>query len=224
MSEMAFRIYDACDGRGIHALPDSTPRKVSICDTAWNLLWEVLRRKWLLRVEGNKNIQWGELESYRKTWTVRITMETLEPILAEHPLFSGMEQEHLQILVGCARNVRFESEDVIFREGEKANEFYLIRTGKVALQLFADRRGPLTILTLEEGDVLGWSWLSPPYHWKFTARALETTRAISLDGKCIREKAETDHDLGYELLKRFVHVIEERVRATTLQLLNVYER
>jgi CRP/FNR family cyclic AMP-dependent transcriptional regulator len=151
-------------------------------------------------------------------------METLEPILAEHPLFSGMEQRHLQILVGCARNVRFESTDVIFREGENANEFYLIRTGKVALQLFADRRGPLTILTLEEGDVLGWSWLSPPYHWKFTACALEPTRAISLDGKCIREKAETDHDLGYELLKRFVQIIEERVRATSLKLLNVYER
>ena len=77
-------------------------------------------------------------------------METLERILAEHPLFSGMEQRHLQILVGCARNIRFDSEDVIFRQGEKANEFYLIHTGKVALQLFADRRGPLTILTLEK--------------------------------------------------------------------------
>jgi len=151
-------------------------------------------------------------------------METIEPILAEHPLFSGMEQRDLQTLAGCARNVRFESADVIFREGEQANDFYLIRTGKVALQLFADRRGPLTILNLAEGEVLGWSWLSPPYRWKFTARALETTRAISLDGKCLREKAERDHDLGYELLKRFVHVIEERVQATSSRLLNVYER
>jgi CRP-like cAMP-binding protein len=134
-----------------------------------------------------------------------------------------MEQRYLQVLVGCARNVRFESNDVIFREGEDANEFYLIRTGKVALQLFADRRGPLTVLTLEEGDVLGWSWLSPPYHWKFTARTLEATHAISMDGKCLREKAERDHDLGYEILKRFVQVIEERVRATSTKLLNVYE-
>lgn len=151
-------------------------------------------------------------------------METLELILAEHPFFIGMEEQHLQRLAECARNIRFENEDVIFHEGDEAKMFYLIRAGKVALQLFADRRGPLTILTLEEGDVLGWSWLSSPYYWKFTARALETTRAISLDGKCIREKAETDHDLGYELLKRFVHVIEERVQATSLQLLNVYER
>ena len=151
-------------------------------------------------------------------------METLEPILAEHPLFSGMEQRYLQVLVGCARNVRFEGNDVIFREGENANDFYLIRAGKVALQLFADRRGPLTILSLGEGEVLGWSWLSPASRWKFTARALETTRAISLEGKCLREKAEADHHFGFELLKRFVHVIEDRVQATSSRLLYVYER
>ena len=151
-------------------------------------------------------------------------METLEPILAEHPFFLGMEARHLQLLTGCAQNVVFSTDDVIFRQGEEANVFHLIRTGQVALQLFADRRGPLTILTLREGDVLGWSWLSPSARWKFTARALEPTRAISLDGKCLREKAEADHDFGFELLKRFVHVIENRVRATSLQLLNVYEQ
>jgi CRP/FNR family transcriptional regulator, cyclic AMP receptor protein len=138
-------------------------------------------------------------------------METLEPILEAHPFFLGMDPCHLQILAGCAHNVVFEKEDIIFRQGEEANLFYLIRAGQVALQLFADRRGPLTIMTLGDGDVLGWSWLSPASHWKFTARALEATRAVSLEGKCLREKAETDHDFGFELLKRFVHVIEDRV-------------
>jgi CRP/FNR family cyclic AMP-dependent transcriptional regulator len=150
-------------------------------------------------------------------------METLQPLLAEHPFFHGMDDSLLQVLVGCACNVRFEKEDVIFREGEEASKFYLIRSGRVALQLFADRRGPLTITTLEEGDILGWSWLSAPYRWKFTARALEVTRAISLDGRCLREKSERDNRLGYELLKRFVHIIEDRLQATRLQLLNVYE-
>jgi len=150
-------------------------------------------------------------------------IETLEPILAEHPFFHGMEEDLLHVLVGCACNVRFEQNDVIFREGEEANKFYLIRSGRVALQLFGDRRGPLTISTLEEGDIMGWSWLSPPYRWKFTARALEVTRAIYMDGKCLREKSERDNHLGYELLKRFVHIIENRLQATRLQLLNVYE-
>jgi CRP/FNR family cyclic AMP-dependent transcriptional regulator len=151
-------------------------------------------------------------------------MQTLESILLEHPFFIGMEERYLRVLVACACNERFDGGDVIFRQGQEANQFFLIRSGKVELQLFADRRAALTIMTLEEGDILGWSWLSTPYRWKFTARALETTQAISLDGKCVREKVEKDHDLGYELLKRFVQIIEERLQATSLQLLNVYER
>jgi CRP-like cAMP-binding protein len=151
------------------------------------------------------------------------TMETLEPILAAHPFFQGMEPAHLRLITDCARNVVFEIEDIIFRQGEEANQFYLIRAGHVALQLFADRRGPLIILTLGEGDVLGWSWLSPSARWKFTARALEPTRAIALEGKCLREKAEADHHFGFELLKRLIQVLAERVQATSLQLLNVYE-
>jgi len=150
-------------------------------------------------------------------------METLHRVLAEHPFFSGMEQRLLQILTGCARNAHFETGHTIFREGEHANEFYLIRKGKVALQLSAERRGPLTISTLSDGDILGWSWLSPPYRWKFTARVLEPTRAFALDGKCLREKAERDHHLGYELLKRFVQIVEDRLQSTRLQLLNVYK-
>jgi CRP-like cAMP-binding protein len=151
-------------------------------------------------------------------------METLEPILATHPFFIGMEPCHLELLAGCARNIHFEKEDIIFRRGDEANLFYLIRTGQVALQLFADRRGPLTILTLGDGDVLGWSWLAPASRWKFTARALAATHAIAVDGKCLRQKSEANHDFGFQVLKRFVLVIEERVQATSVQLLNVYER
>jgi CRP/FNR family cyclic AMP-dependent transcriptional regulator len=150
-------------------------------------------------------------------------MENLERILAEHRFFAGLEPRYLELLVGCASNVRFDAGQTIFREGEQANKFYLIRHGRVALDIYAAERGTITIDTLDEGDVLGWSWLVPPYHWQFDARAVELTRAIALDGKCLREKSEKDHDLGYELLMRFVHIIEQRLQATRLQLLNVYE-
>ncbi len=150
-------------------------------------------------------------------------METLERILAEHPFFQGMKKEHFELIVGCASNVRFDEGEFIFREAEEANQFYLVRQGKVALEVVSPERGPLTILTLGNGEVLGWSWLVPPYRWKFDARAVELTRAIALDGKCLREKSEKDHDLGYELLKRFAHITEQRLEATRLQLLNVYE-
>jgi len=150
-------------------------------------------------------------------------METLEPILREHPFFAGLTREHLTLIVGCASNVRFDTGKFIFREGEEANEFYLIRHGKVAVEVYAAERGSITIQTLGEGEVLGWSWLLPPYQWQFDARAVELTRAIALDATCLRKKCEEDHHLGYELLKRFAHLIEERLQAMRLQLLNVYE-
>lgn len=151
-------------------------------------------------------------------------MENLERILVEHAFFAGMKREHLQLLVGCASNVRFEAGQFILREGEEANEFYLIRHGRVALEVATPARGPLTIQTLGEGEILGWSWLVPPYRWKFDARAVELTRAIALDGKCLRQKSESDYALGYELLKRFSQVMVEHLQAARFQLLNVYER
>lgn len=150
-------------------------------------------------------------------------METLERILEAHPFFRQMEARYLQLLTGCAFNEHFQTGQFILREGEQANHFYLIRKGRVALEIFSAHEGPITIATLEDGDILGWSWLFPPYRWRFDARATVDTRAIALDGACLREKSEQDHELAFEFLKRFSRVLEERLQATRLQLLNLYE-
>lgn len=149
-------------------------------------------------------------------------METLERILAEHPFFEGLEPEYLKVLVGCASNVRFQAGAYLFREGEEASHFYLIRQGRVAVEIYAPQRPPIMVQTLEGGDILGWSWLIPPYHWRFDARVVELARAIALDGKCLRSKCEENHDLGYALLKRFAHIVDQRLQATRIQLLDVY--
>ena len=149
-------------------------------------------------------------------------MRGFDAILPEQEFFQGMRPHALDIIAGCATNVRFAADEWIFQEGEDASQFYLIRHGKVALKAFVPGRGEVTIQTIEAGDVLGWSWLFPPYQWHFGARALELTRAIAFDGACLRMKAEDDHDLGYELLKRFSQTIIERLQATRLQLLDVY--
>ena len=150
-------------------------------------------------------------------------METLEPILAKRPFLKGLEPRHLKILVGCASNVRFNAGQFLFHEGEEANQFYMIREGKVAVQIQGAERGPITVQTIREGEILGWSWLIPPYRWRFDAKAADLTRAIALDGKCLRTKSEEDHDLGYELLKRFAGIIVERLESARLQLLDVYK-
>ena len=149
-------------------------------------------------------------------------MENLETILSEHPFLQGLAPEHLRLIVGCASNVRFEAGHYLFREGDQANKFYFIRQGKAAVEIRAPGKGSIVIQTLGEGEVLGWSWLIPPYEWHFDARAVELTRAFALDGKCLRTKCEEDHHLGYELLKRFTDIIEQRLQATRLQLLDIY--
>ena len=149
-------------------------------------------------------------------------METLQVYLSEHPFLSDLEHHHVNLLVSCASNIRFDAGQNIFREGDEASQFYIIRHGKIALEIYTPNRGSLTIATVGEGEVLGWSWLFPPYHWHFDARAIELTRAIALDGKCLRKKCEEDHDLGYELLKRFSHIIMERLKATRIQMIDLY--
>ncbi|HTT21309.1 MAG TPA: cyclic nucleotide-binding domain-containing protein [Candidatus Sulfotelmatobacter sp.] len=149
-------------------------------------------------------------------------MQTLEPLIAEHAFFAGLDQPFLDLVVGCASNVRFPAGTYIFKEGEEANAFYLIREGKVALEISAPQRRPIIVDTLDTGDILGWSWLLPPFQWKFNAHATSELRAISLDGKCLRGKCEENHDLGYELLKRFAKIMERRLEATRFQLLDLY--
>ncbi len=149
-------------------------------------------------------------------------METLESILAEHPLLEGFEESYLHLITGCAANVRFDAGDYIYHEGDEAKKFYLIRHGRIAIEIFTPERGPIIIETLRDGDVLGWSWLFPPHRWLFDARALELTRAISIDGECLRGKCEEDCKLGYRFMERFARLIIQRLQATRVRLLDMY--
>ncbi len=148
-------------------------------------------------------------------------MEGLERIVKEHPFFAGMKDEYTNLIAGCAKNVRFEAGQFVFHEGEPADQFYLLRSGRVALQISAPER-VLTIQTVGESEIVGASWLVPPYRWGMDAKALELTRAISMDAACLRGKCEDDHSLGYELMKRFMPILIQRLQASRLQILDVY--
>lgn len=150
-------------------------------------------------------------------------METLERILADHAFFRDFDKNYLQLMVSCASNVRFEAGTYLFHEGEAANRFFLVREGKVALEVPTPQHTSLTIQTLNEGDVLGWSWLIPPYRWRFDAKAVTPTRAFAMEGECLRAKCEADQALGYQFLKRFTPLIVQRLQATRGNLLEVYE-
>jgi CRP-like cAMP-binding protein len=146
----------------------------------------------------------------------------LESVLADAPFFEGLSPDAMTLLAGCAGNVRFDEGAQIMRRGDAADVFYLIRSGTVALENYFPNRGRVTIETLEAGEVLGWSWLFPPYRWHLDARALTLVRATAFDGACLRGKCEQDPELGYGLTLRFAQVLMERLQWTRLRLLDVY--
>jgi CRP-like cAMP-binding protein len=151
-----------------------------------------------------------------------VTVQTLEPIIAAHGFFRELDPKYIAIITGCGKSVRFRAGEIVFSEGDPADAFYLLRSGRVALEIDVPGRGARMVQTMEEGDVLGWSWLFPPYRWAFTARTIEPVRAIAMDARCLRDKCEADPRMGYELMKRFAGVMMERLQATRLQLLDVY--
>jgi CRP-like cAMP-binding protein len=149
-------------------------------------------------------------------------MQTIDQLVAEMPTFAGLDPADLELIAGCGVNRVFEAGEHLAHEGDPADSFYLIRHGRVALEIAAPGKGGLMISTLGEGAIVGWSWLFPPYRWSFDARALELTRTIAFDGACLRGKCEDDPRLGYQLMQRFAAVMLDRLQETRLQLLDVY--
>ncbi|HSV75273.1 MAG TPA: cyclic nucleotide-binding domain-containing protein [Chthonomonadales bacterium] len=151
-------------------------------------------------------------------------MATVPSSLAEHPFCDGLQPEYLEFIASCASEVSFRPGKVIAREGDPADRAYLILEGRVALEAFQLQVGPVVIQTIGPGDALGWSWLVPPYKWHLDARALDHTKVITLDGQTLRERCEADPGLGYQILKRVAVVLEQRLQASRLRLLDAYGR
>ena len=144
----------------------------------------------------------------------------LEAEVAAHPFLIGISETHIRLLADCAMRSHFKAGQVIFREGESANRFYLIEHGKIALES-STLGQPVIIEEIGDGDLLGWSWLFPPYAWHFSARALEDTTAIFVYGTVLRDYCEKDNSLGFELFKRMSVVMLRRLQAARQKLLSV---
>ncbi len=151
-----------------------------------------------------------------------VDIEGIDRIVLEHPFFAGLPAAFCDLICGCAKNVRFDAGEYLFHEGQPADQFYLLRHGRVALEVTAPGRGAVTFQTIPAGELVGVSWLIPPYRWTYDAKALELVRAVAMDARCLRDKCEADHDLGYDVMKRFLPVIASRLQATRLQVLDVY--
>lgn len=149
-------------------------------------------------------------------------MKTISDLLHEHAFFAGLDEPTLELISGCGVNVHFGTDDHILSVNNAADRFYVLRSGKVAVEIDQPRSGPIIVETLGPGEILGVSWMLPPHRWTFDARAIEDTSAVAIDATCLRGKCDDDPALGYELFKRFAGLVHDRLQATRLQLLDVY--
>ncbi|NDD58787.1 MAG: cyclic nucleotide-binding domain-containing protein [Chlamydiae bacterium] len=149
-------------------------------------------------------------------------MKSISDIVKEHPFFGGLDPKDLEFISGCGKNVVFKEGQIIAHPGQAADIFYLLKEGDVAIYYETPIRKPIIYHTLQAGELLGLSWLIPPYRWTVSAKARSTTRAIAIDGACLREKCEKDPYLGYLLMKRLISVLLKREESLRLHLLDVF--
>jgi CRP-like cAMP-binding protein len=142
--------------------------------------------------------------------------------LSQHPLFAGVAPQTVEAVSAHARDVAFEAGRPILSEGGVAGTLYLLQSGKVALSTRAPGKGNLLVQTLGPGEVLGLSWLFPPFQWRFDAYAVEPVEAVAIDGPGLRSCLEDDPPFGYQLLKRITPLVLDRLQQTRVRLLDLY--
>ena len=149
-------------------------------------------------------------------------MQTIAEYLPQHPFFAGLDETSAALVAGCAVNTHFRPGQNLFHEGEPADTVYVIRRGRVSLEVRAPPGPAVVVDSAHSADVVGWSWLVPPHRWLFDARATEETSAIAFDGACLREKCDADPAIGYALLQRVVQVMSDRLQSARVRLLDLY--
>ncbi|GHK02255.1 hypothetical protein SY2F82_40520 [Streptomyces sp. Y2F8-2] len=130
---------------------------------------------------------------------------------------------HRERLLGTGLDVSYPAGTRLFDEGGKADRFWLLRSGEVALDLYVPGRHPAPVVeTLGPGQLLGWSWISPPYRWHLGAEAVTAVEATQFPAADVLDVCAADPELGYALMRRFTEVVAERLQATRIRLLDLY--
>ncbi len=151
-----------------------------------------------------------------------MTDASLYAYLTAHPMFKGMSQEHLELIAGLSSIGHFSPQQRVFKYDTNADSFFIVREGKVGVEVPAVSGEPLRIQTVTDGAVMGWSWLIPPYRWLFDARVLAPSVIITINGVKLRERCDEDPKLGYELMRRFATLMAERLNAARQSAIKHY--
>ena len=139
--------------------------------------------------------------------------------LSAHEFFSGFSDDALKFLCDCSSIHEIKKGHILFRQGENADKFYVVRNGRLSLQMPAIIGPILEIQTLDKDQVLGWSWLISPYKWNFQTKAEEDSELLQFDGAAILARCEQDPKFGYELLKKFAALMSVGLNAARQKMM-----
>jgi CRP-like cAMP-binding protein len=146
--------------------------------------------------------------------------EPLDKALTKHVFAASLDPEMLRFLAGCTRNEHYRAGSYLFREGDRASQLFLVRSGRVALESHQPGRGTVVLETCEDGDVVGWSALFEPH--SLDGRALTDTHTFTVDGECLLQKMQNDPKFGYVITRRLLEVVHRRLERTRIQQLDIY--
>ena len=149
-----------------------------------------------------------------------MSKQSIEDYLSTHTFFSGLDDSFVKFLSNSATGLQIKKGEVLFKQGTHADKFYLLRNGQVSVQVPALMGPSLEIQNLGEDQILGWSWLIPPYRWNFMARAVEDSELLEFDGSAILARCEEDPRFGYELFKRFTALMSSRLDAARQKMMD----
>jgi CRP-like cAMP-binding protein len=150
--------------------------------------------------------------------------DDIKELIASHRFFTHLKPEYIEAMAECASLKTYKTGDALGREGATSEFFFALLEGRVAIESYQPGHDPVTLQTIHGGEIVGWSWLFPPYEWVFDAKAISDVRSIAFDTSSLREICEKNPALGFELMKRFAQVMTMRLKATRLQLLDMYNR
>lgn len=146
----------------------------------------------------------------------------IKKYLKSHKRFKQLSDELIKQLSDAGRALTFKQGEHLFAQDQPADHFYIVVNGTVSVEIPAIYGPPLVVQSLQAGNMLGWSWLIPPYMWTFEAIAEEDTEVIEFDGEKLRQACEQDHDLGYELMKVFSGLMSERLHEARRKMMESF--
>ena len=140
--------------------------------------------------------------------------------LSAHEFFSEFSDDVIKFLCECSSTREIKKGQILFRQGENADKFYIVRSGRIAIQMPAIMGPTLEIQTLDKDQILGWSWLISPYKWNFQTKAEEDSELLQFDGVAILARCEQEPKFGYELLKKFAALMSVGLNAARQKMMD----